>query len=88
MLAEWFEGYGVVNLAGGLAGVVQGDEVGRHERLPRNGMCIVVLSKAQIRQMIGHFCKWTHLSQGIMFVRSKTLPVPSALRATTGCSNG
>lgn len=32
--------------------------------------------------------KCTYLSQGMMFVRSNTMPVPSELRAHTGWENG
>lgn len=34
---------------------------------------------------IGRECR--HLSQGMMFVRSNTVPVPSELRAHTGLVN-
>lgn len=33
-------------------------------------------------------CSWTCFSQGIMLTKSNTVPVPSELRAQTGCEKG
>jgi hypothetical protein len=85
VLIEGFKRDRVMIFSRSLACVMKLDQISRRQRFICNWVSVVVLPVAGDREDIcGHERRRTCFSQGIMFVRSKTVPVPSALRAQTG----
>jgi len=65
------------------AGVVESDEIRGGEGLFGSGMGVVVLP-GRMDERGGEWRGCAYFSHGMMLTRSKTVPVPSVLRAQTG----
>lgn len=91
VFTETFERNRIVHFSFRIPGVVE-----LHERKRINlyaGNRVLVIMKSNLESKITDDFIWKeekriYFNQGIMFTRSKTVPVPSSFLVQTGCSKG
>lgn len=93
VLAKELERYGIVNFSGRFTRIIEGDEIGRFQRLLSDRIDVVMLSKifnaiVRFHSSISGESYNTYLSQGMILVNSNTFPLPSLFREQTGLVNG